>query len=65
MVKQSTDKTNRRIDNSKYDPWAKMDEAIENYRRNEELGTIIFTSKEKIVIKITFSNSNSHKDMLS
>jgi len=40
--------------NNPYNPWEKMDEAIKNYRRNEESEALVFSSNpnENFKIKI-------------
>jgi hypothetical protein len=42
---------------SPYDPWKKMAEAIADYRKNEEAGTIVFTD-EPIIITIPLCTSS-------
>ena len=42
---------------SPYDPWKKMAEAVADYRKNEEMGIIVFTD-EPIIITIPLGTSS-------
>lgn len=48
IIFHSSSKSN----DSSYDPWEKMDQAIEDYRKNEEAGILVFASGKKQVIEI-------------
>jgi len=37
---------------NKYDPWSRMDEVIDNYRKSEEVGPVVIYPCGEVIIRI-------------